>query len=1246
MALILGSTAPSAWALARARLLEGVSDEEKGILCRATPESMFYEANVEHRTYSARSRAQKLQRRLRPLTNALQEYGKALDTYANASPTILCPLWGSIRLLMVWSRASQDCQEKIVSMFVSIGAALPQLGSYETLFPDSLAMRNMTADAYMIIADFCTSIRKMVQSHQHTTSLRFAWKALIKPFDHCLEGALLKLGEHREALSRQALIEHMSREKAAWGLLEQRNDEKRHRKLLQSLFVFDYTARHRMLCGSRHGATCSWILQHPTYLQWAEQPSSEMLIIEGIPGCGKSIMTSFIIEKALTATNGSKICYHHCDYADERTLDPANILSSLAYQLLEKSAIPHEACIVLEDRPHKYVAIDMSTALKVLQPVCPLFASIVFYLDGFDELRDQAQKVILESLQEIMSDHSCFKIAVSCRTETNSLRNRALVSTPRLRLQSSLLGSDIELFIRDTIETKKISGSWLKMDHKLESEVLSFLLERAKDMFLWVKLQIELLCTAQSSAEVRASLKILPKTLHETYERMFAKMVASADYEHLQLRLSKCFSWVLYVKRPMAMTELREAIAIDPGDHFLDGRKLMMDEGERLIASCGNFLSKDLPSGVVRFIHHSAYQFIKDLAITRVSALNLSETLVAKTLISLLSFDEYRKRDVPALSHHKPASPSRLSLLADAFAKVWQITKGASLRGLMDPLVSSSTSFDIAATISLLQRNLEHNHFLTDYAKCHWAYHAKVLKYEDLEGTHMALLHQLVLQGHLRMEYKPWCQAEATNKVSHRQQIALLCSWIVKEGHLLFLRILDGDQSEERHLAHYLRTPPEGEGALFTVSWESGDEDFVRFLWQRYSALIGRPPELMYRDIMQCAATQSRIMISCLLDLVTFQADKSVDGFNYGTVAFVLRNLFWKADWPSVCNLVGELQVRKLYSHATRSQRHLVLEGISWEREYEIATAIDIFFEDGLDGCAERFCFDWAIAINSARVTGETLRHSKSDNELIEAWIKSISNSSTRVSRCLSKTIEARASLFDANLLTKVAELGDASSVSFLLGCARKSQQASNGLRSLLPQVMIALLKEYRDTVDRAPTFIKACHMILEAEECDLNAFSLMGSSRTILTDVATIKERRYPRTHAAFVGLLLERAMVNREAFLRSVLEMFADTFTATWDRDLMNCKTFVLHEIAHPASSKRLRVSNDLEGKALEATKSYTSYFGHTRFDGEGGEASLFAKSTCFTCAFYANYDADGMDGSAARNLASACATDQTRN
>src|SRR5437016_684496 len=59
--------------------------------------------------------------------------------------------------------------------------------------------------------------------------------------------------------------------------------------------------------------TCKWILQHQKYKDWFNASQSALLWVSGEPGCGKTVLASFLIDELQTRLPNTTICYFFCD---------------------------------------------------------------------------------------------------------------------------------------------------------------------------------------------------------------------------------------------------------------------------------------------------------------------------------------------------------------------------------------------------------------------------------------------------------------------------------------------------------------------------------------------------------------------------------------------------------------------------------------------------------------------------------------------------------------------------------------------------------------------------------------------------------------------------------------------------------------------------------------------------------------------------------------------------------------------
>lgn len=98
------SPSVDAWTAARERYIEDLSEEELVLFnkgSKATLEATLYDASAAEKLHRASGFSRHFTSELLlPFIDAIEQYSEALDVYANASPLILCPLWGSVRVIL------------------------------------------------------------------------------------------------------------------------------------------------------------------------------------------------------------------------------------------------------------------------------------------------------------------------------------------------------------------------------------------------------------------------------------------------------------------------------------------------------------------------------------------------------------------------------------------------------------------------------------------------------------------------------------------------------------------------------------------------------------------------------------------------------------------------------------------------------------------------------------------------------------------------------------------------------------------------------------------------------------------------------------------------------------------------------------------------------------------------------------------------------------------------------------------
>lgn len=88
---------------------EALSPNEKELFKATTiAELLLEEVKAAEKIHKDKSISRKVSQALKPLVQGVEQYGAALDVISNASSQFLCPVWGSMRVILhvpaAWNR--------------------------------------------------------------------------------------------------------------------------------------------------------------------------------------------------------------------------------------------------------------------------------------------------------------------------------------------------------------------------------------------------------------------------------------------------------------------------------------------------------------------------------------------------------------------------------------------------------------------------------------------------------------------------------------------------------------------------------------------------------------------------------------------------------------------------------------------------------------------------------------------------------------------------------------------------------------------------------------------------------------------------------------------------------------------------------------------------------------------------------------------------------------------------------------
>jgi Cdc6-like AAA superfamily ATPase len=235
----------------------------------------------------------------------------------------------------------------------------------------------------------------------------------------------------------------------------------------------------------RQAGSGDWILKSDKFSEWKNDISS-FLWLYGIPGCGKTILCSTVLESVLEHCQddiGKVTAYFFFDFTDPKKQNTDIMVRSLISQLthrVTKVSAPLEtlfsSCGNGETRP------SPDSIMEVLREMISEFPQVFIILDALDECADR--KELLDVIQRIQSwNLDNLHILTTSRKERDiddSFRS-SLDQSKMINLQNKQVDLDIQSYIHQRLQTDQTLEKWRKDDSILR-EIETTLIKGANGM--------------------------------------------------------------------------------------------------------------------------------------------------------------------------------------------------------------------------------------------------------------------------------------------------------------------------------------------------------------------------------------------------------------------------------------------------------------------------------------------------------------------------------------------------------------------------------------------------------------------------------------------------------------------------------------------------------------------------------------------------------------------------------------------
>jgi hypothetical protein len=309
---------------------------------------------------------------------------------------------------------------------------------------------------------------------------------------YCLFGIFgvhlpLIYGEGKERALRRLKKEIETSEDASMSNTINRTQSQKERlgKICSWLSAPDPSTNYLKAHKQRQTETGLWLLESTKFIEWKESAASRLWLY-GIPGCGKTILSSTIIEDLLQHCHDDTCmvtAYFYFDFNDIQKQDPVLMLRSLLCQLLQRSVVlPKDIDALFSSCDDGQRQPSLPALLEVIRQAIQGFACVYVVLDALDECTQRLELMdVLKTVVGWQLDNLHLLITGRKERHIESSLENYIKEEDTLCLQRDVVDQDVQRYVQQRLRNDKGLAKWNK-DAAVREEIEAAIMSGARGM--------------------------------------------------------------------------------------------------------------------------------------------------------------------------------------------------------------------------------------------------------------------------------------------------------------------------------------------------------------------------------------------------------------------------------------------------------------------------------------------------------------------------------------------------------------------------------------------------------------------------------------------------------------------------------------------------------------------------------------------------------------------------------------------
>ncbi|KAJ6531019.1 ankyrin repeat-containing domain protein [Mycena capillaripes] len=376
-------------------------------------------------------------------------------------------------------------------------------------------------------------------------------------------------------------------------------------KILDWFSPINSFLRQADISSMQQSGTGTWLLQNDKIKLW-KLGKQRTVWCRGMPGAGKTVLASMVIDDLCANLESQRtgVAVVYLNHKETEIQTPSNLLAALWRQLTfgrPLSTAVHELYVKHHEQRTRPSLEDVSS---VLCSTVSELSGVFLVIDALDEYPETQRDLLLRYLSALPSTH------VIADSETLEIRASE---------------DDIRRYVDAQIMKSPRLCTHIINRPELRDEIDSMIVQRSGGMFLLAKLHIDSLTTKHTVKAVRECLMNMPSDLNRTYDERGRQELAQ-----------RALSWIANAKRLLRPSELRVALAVEPGTTELDLDNFL--DLDTILSVCEGLVIFNAEDDRVCLIHYTAQSYLNSI---QARDFPHAQSQITTTCITYLLFDAF-----------------------------------------------------------------------------------------------------------------------------------------------------------------------------------------------------------------------------------------------------------------------------------------------------------------------------------------------------------------------------------------------------------------------------------------------------------------------------------------------------------------------------------------------------------------------------------------------------------------------------